>query len=336
MAAEAARVLLVEDNPEDIAIISRLLSQYERAAFDVTAVNSTNQCIEQLQAEGADLLLLDNSLPGDDGIEFLRRLAGITFLPPVIVVTGQGSERVAADAIRSGAFSYLPKDSLTPDLLGRTAQEALDEARLEEVLSPFDRDIIYALTAAAEGKDPTLRGHLERMTAYAVLLGRAVKLGEDDMLTLRCGALLHDIGKLAVSAEVLLKPGRLTQDEWVEVHRHPLVGERIAAALQVAPDVGPIIRHHHERWDGTGYADGLAGESIPFLARVVSVADAFDAMTSHRPYRRAPPVQEAARRLQRGAGRQWDAALIETFLDVVEREGVAEQLRTARRLDFAA
>lgn len=208
--------------------------------------------------------------------------------------------------------------------------------RLDEERSRFDEQIMVALAAAAEGKDPTTSGHLQRLARYALLLGRALGLDEEQLRILRYGALLHDIGKLAVKEAILCKPGPLTDEEWEEVRQHPLIGERVCSCLWLSRLVAPIIRHHHERWDGKGYVDGLAGTEIPLLARIVSVVDAFDAMSSDRPYRRALPQAEVLRRLSEGAGSQWDPEIVEGFIDVVKSERLGrEEVRAELRLRAA-
>jgi len=310
------RVLCVDDNPEDIAIIRRLLGQFRRANFDVSAASTTANCIERLEGDGADVLLLDHSLPGEDGVSFLRRLAAARDIPPVIVLTGRGDERLAVEAIRSGACDYFPKDGITPSNLGGALLRAIDSFRESEECKALDEQVIIALAAAAEGKGPTTGGHLQRLCRYAVMLGQEIGLDEAHLQVLRYGALLHDIGKLAVGQHVLCKPGPLNEEEWEEIRQHPIIGERICACLWLSRQVNPIIRHHHERWDGRGYVDGLAGADIPLLARVVSVVDAFDAMSSNRPYRRALSHEIAIAEIRKRAGTQFDPTLVEAFLDL--------------------
>jgi putative two-component system response regulator len=167
------------------------------------------------------------------------------------------------------------------------------------------------------------------MSSYAVQLGKALYLDEGQLVLLRHGAILHDIGKIGVKETILHKPGPLTKAEWSEIKEHPAIGEVICAPLRFSHNVGPIIRHHHERWDGRGYPAALAGEQIPFLARVISVIDAFDAMTSDRPYRDALSVEEAATRLDAGAGHQWDPDITGTFLEIVKQGGPGVRRFTA-------
>ena len=319
-ATEPVRVLVVDDNPEDVAIVRRLLAQYQRREFQVLSAHSASQGMERLGTEGADLVLLDYSMPGEDGVSFLRRLALTVDHPPVILLTGRGDERIAVEAIRSGACDYLAKDAASPSSLGDALQRALVEFHDQDKYRRFDEQIMLALAAAAENRDATTGGHLQRLASYAMLLGQELGLDDGQLRVLRYGALLHDIGKLAVSAKVLCKPAPLTEDEWEEIRQHPVVGERICSCLWFSRQVAPVIRHHHERWDGTGYVDGLAGSDIPLLARIISVVDAFDAMSSGRPYRKALPDDEVVRRLREGAGRQWDPEITRAFLGLAERQ----------------
>jgi len=321
MNEEQLRVMIVDDSPEDTRIIRRLLTR-GREGVRVMSAPSTNRCLERLQDEGADLILLDHKMPEEDGLAFLQRLTGMLKLPPVILLTGQGSERLAVEAIRSGAFDYVPKDELTEELLGNTIEQAIESFRHDEELGEVDDQIMIALAAAAEGKDPTTAGHLQRIARCAMLLGRELGLDPPQLDILRYGALLHDIGKLAVPGSILRKPGPLTLEEYEAMQQHVIVGERICTCLWCSAKVAPIIRYHHERWDGAGYVEGLAGEAIPLLARVVSVVDAFDAMASDRPYRRALPPERVMEEFRSGAGRQWDPAITEVFVALVEREAL--------------
>jgi putative two-component system response regulator len=328
---DPVRVLFIEDNPEDVSIVRRLLGQYQRASFQVISAPTTSAGLERLRGDGADLILLDYCMPGEDGVSFLRRAAADAELPPVIMLSGQGDERLVVEAMRSGAYDYFPKDALTPSVLGGALQRAIEQFRERDEGALFDEQIMVALAAAAEGKDPTTGGHLQRLAHYALLAGEELGLELPQLRLLRFAALLHDIGKLAVRASVLCKAGPLTDGEWDEIHQHPLVGERICTFLSCSRQVCPIIRHHHERWDGQGYVDGLAGDDIPLLARIVSVVDAYDAMSSDRPYRKALAKAEAVRRLRAGAGSQWDPEIVQVFLEVMAREGLGRANHSKKR-----
>jgi HD-GYP domain-containing protein (c-di-GMP phosphodiesterase class II) len=199
-----------------------------------------------------------------------------------------------------------------------------------------------ALAQAVAAKDPTTGGHLQRLAAYALLVGQRLGLSADALGVVHCGALLHDVGKIGVADAILQKPGRLTEDEYRQMQQHPVIGEQIVASLPIGQLIAPIVRGHHERWDGRGYPDGLAGEAIHPGARIVAVIDSFDAMTAERPYSRPMTVDAAMICLRAGAGSQWDPDVVEALIDcltdiVGERERAlgdeaAQDELTARRL----
>ena len=328
MYEEKVRVLLVEDNPRDVEIIRRMLGNYQRARFEVHSADTAEQGLEQLGTDEFDVILLDYMLPGQDGLRFLARVGDDPDVPPVIMLTAQGDERVAAQAMSLGAYDYFPKSSIVSEILAQAIHQALEKYRLNNQLEGAEQ-VIFTLAAAVEAKDPLTVNHLVRMASYAVQLGKALDLDEGQLVLLRHGAILHYIGKIGVRETILHKPGPLSKDEWKEMKEHPVIGETICAPLRFSHNVGPIIRHHHERWDGRGYPAALAGEQIPFLARVISVIDAFDAMTSDRPYRDALSVEEATSRLDAGAGNQWDPDIMQTFLEIVKQGGPGVRRFTA-------
>jgi putative two-component system response regulator len=314
------RVLLVEDNPYDARIITRVLSRYPFADFDIHLAGSTQECLDQMHANPPEILLLDNGLPGESGMSFLGRMGLLPDTPPVIMLTSQGDERMALEAIRCGAYDYYPKDAISSDILGRAVHLTMERFRLDREVRRGNEQVIFALADAVEGKDSTTGGHLRRMQWYASRLGQSLGLDGHDLMILEYGAILHDIGKISVSEAVLCKQSSLTDTEWLEMKKHPLIGERICAPLRFADEICAIIRHHHERWDGGGYVDGLAGAEIPYLARLICVVDSFDAMTSDRPYRQALPLTEAISLLESGVGSQWDPDIVRPFLELLNRK----------------
>jgi len=305
---QTIRVLMVDDNRLDVEVVRVMLRQYPLARFELASLESTEDCLATLEGQRFDLLLLDQHMPGEDGLSFLNRIKGRSGVPPIIMLTGEGDERLAAEAMRLGAYDYFPKRSINSTVLARAVHQALEKFQLDQQLENTET-VIFTLAAAVEAKDPTTGQHLHRMTSYAVSLGRAVSLDPHDLMMLKYGAILHDIGKVGVSEAILRKPGALTEDEWEEIRQHPVIGERICAHLRFSREVAPMIRHHHERWDGAGYVDGLSGERIPYLARIIGLVDSYDAMSSDRPYRRALPKEEIVRQLDDGAGKQWDPEL---------------------------
>ena len=327
MEKETIRLLMIDDNPNDIEVVRAMLRQYPRADFVLNFLHSTDHAIDALAQDAFDLVLLDYNLPGEDGLAFLKRLVGGVNIPPVIMLTGDGDERLAAEAMRNGAYDYFPKKSINSVVLARSIHQALEKFQLDQQLESTEL-VIFTLAAAVEAKDPTTGEHLQRMKGYAVRLGQAMKLPQRDLMLLRHGAILHDIGKVGVSEHILSKPGPLDEHEWMEMRQHPVVGEKICASMRFAAEVGPMIRHHHERWDGAGYVDALAGDEIPLMARVLSVVDSFDAMTSDRPYRAALPFDEAVRRLHDGAGAQWDPEIVSVFIETVDCVAVSADMAT--------
>jgi len=175
--------------------------------------------------------------------------------------------------------------------------------------------VIYALATAVEAKDPFMKAHTERVADSAMRVGARMGLPEDDLIALYRGGIVHDIGKIGIPDQILLKPGELDVEERARMHLHPIIGENIIAPLQSGADLLPMVRHHHENYDGTGYPDRLAGERIPLLARILSVCDAYDALTSDRPYRLGRPREAAIAVLRLGAGRQWDPRIVKLVAD---------------------
>ena len=204
-----------------------------------------------------------------------------------------------------------------------------------EASEPPALDVLLpTLARLIEARDPHTKGHCERLADYSVALGEAIGLGRDDLETLRQGGVLHDIGKIGIPDAVLLKPGRLTADEYALMKRHPLIGDAIFAELPGFADVRGIVRHHHERRDGSGYPDRLRGDEIPLLAQITSIVDAFDAMTSTRPYRIALTTEDACAELQRDADRgALHRELVRTFVSLIR--GSAQHVRHAISTEHA-
>ncbi len=215
---------------------------------------------------------------------------------------------------------FAPEELTRLERLARQTELAIGSVRQRENLSRFAFDTALALTEAIESRDPYTGGHCDRLAEQAARVGRHLALPRREIEIVRMGAALHDVGKIIVPDAILKKPGKLTPDEFVIVKQHCYVGGQICKRVPFLTDVYPIVYHHHERWDGQGYPDGLRGERIPQGARIVAVVDAYDSMTSDRPYRQAMSHQAAADILREGAGRQWDATVVRIFLDRVQVE----------------
>lgn len=213
---------------------------------------------------------------------------------------------------------------------------ACENVRLLETLSNLIVDVVVAMALAIESRDPYTGGHVERVTAYSILLGKHAGLGRIDIATLRIGGLLHDIGKIAVPDAILRKPLPLTNDEFDQMKQHPTVGHQIISPIPQFKKAAPIVRWHHERMDGKGYPDGLTGNEIPYLARLAAIADTYDAMTSDRPYRRGLDMDVAREEIKRCAGTQFDPELAQIFYDIPKEEllktvATAKQVRDSQR-----
>lgn len=223
-------------------------------------------------------------------------------------------EREQAELIRrlSGEYAKLQKREKLLDVVVRERTRELEMAC--ERLQASARQAILGFAEAIEAKDAYTKGHCGRVAVYAMALGQEVGLSEEDLQLIEFGAFLHDIGKIGVRDAVLLKPGPLDEAEWTHMRIHPVVGYQIASQIEMLKPLVPCVRSHHERWDGTGYPDNLKGEDIPLFARIVSLADAYDAMATDRPYKKAMAPSECDAAMRRQAGSQFDPALVEVFV----------------------
>lgn len=193
-------------------------------------------------------------------------------------------------------------------------------ARVNQELANAYIDSIEILKNTVEAKDPYTRGHSDRVAAYSVLIGKKLGLSEEDLKTLQIGGLFHDIGKIGITDSILLKQSALTDSEYSEIKTHPEIGVNILSKSTIFKNILPIVQHHHEKFDGTGYPGKLSGESIPLLARIVSIADSFDAMASHRPYRYGFSVELIKREFEKNRGTQFDPLLCDIFIEILEND----------------
>lgn len=308
------RALVVEDDAANRIVLSRLLA---RVGYEVVAVADGTAALDQAAASGANVVLLDVGLPGMDGLEVCRRLRAdpVTAMLPIILLTGRTSIDDVVEGLDAGADDFLAKPYESAILLARM-RSAL---RLREAMAGMEaaHGVVAALANAVEAKDSTTENHCQRLAAHAHRIGEAIGMTGTELRMLTYGARLHDIGKIGVAESILSKPGPLTDLEWAEMRRHPEIGEQICKPLATSRDVAPIIRHHHERWDGTGYPDGIRSDGIPIGARIVALADAFDAMINDRPYRAALGMAAAVDQIRSGAGRQFDPELVPVFLELL-------------------
>ncbi|MFW6289059.1 MAG: HD domain-containing phosphohydrolase [Spirochaetota bacterium] len=342
MAAADVTIAIVEDDRAIRSLETKILGSL---GFRVVAVHSAEAAQGVLKAMHVDLVLLDISLPGRSGVEFLETVVHDYPDTATIMVSGIEAVAVATKTLRLGAYDYVTKPFAPEELevcvkrvLGRRRLErenrayqenlerlvsertrALEQA-LREINDTYDQTIA-ALGAALDLRDTDTNNHCVRVAAYAVRLAEA--LGVDDAETirsLRWGAYLHDIGKIGIPDSVLRKPGRLSPDEYDQIKQHPVLGKRMLDGFPFLHDASLVVYSHHERYDGTGYPQGLRGDEIPLTARIFSVADTVDAMRSDRPYRSACDWSEVRAELTEHAGQQLDPGIVEAFLSVSDSE----------------
>ena len=307
---EDLRVLVAEDESGARDLISAI---FDAGGWSppVTARNGV-EALDRLGEDHYDILLTDLQMPRLGGEELVKRALRADPDLTIIVLTGNGTIDKAVDLMRQGVFDFLPKPYSIDQLLG-----SLDRAK-DHVLHLAEHrglaQVLNVLLKALESKDPYSTGHSERVAQLAVELGRKLGMNRGELEFLGYAALMHDIGKIGVREEILTKEGALTDEEFAEIKRHPEMSRDILAPVTCLRPGLDAVLHHHERWAGGGYPTGISGEQIPLEARIIAIVDAFDAMTSQRSYRNALPIEEALRRIENGAGTQFDPALAETFL----------------------
>lgn len=310
-----SRVLVADDTESIRALYRKLLST---DGHEVIAVADGEAALAAVYETHPDVVLLDVTMPQMDGLEVCRRLKSdpATRLTPVVLVTGLSDLQDRIKGIEAGADEFLSKPVHPLELRARVGSLT----RMKHLLDALDSAEAAFMTLALtiEARDPMTNGHCERLARHAVALGKALGLGETDLQALHRGGYLHDVGKVGVPDAVLLKPGPLTPAEFALMKKHPDIGDSLCAPLQSLRAVRPIIRCHHERLDGSGYPQGLKGEEVPLLAQIVGIADVFDALTSHRPYRPALTPEAAARHLvEEAAQGKFARPHVETFLNDV-------------------
>ena len=327
------RILIVDDEVEITEILADLLSE----EYDCIRAGSAEEALTRLHESEFQLVISDITMPGMSGLDMIPHVK--EFAPDTVVVMISGMQTVesAIGALRLGAFDYLmkPFDLRQVEAVVKRALEHHDlvvakqryENHLEELveqrtieldkalnsLEGAYRSTLKALTAALETRDSETHGHSERVVSYSLRLGREYGLNSDEMKALEFGSLLHDIGKIGVPDSILRKPAKLTEEEWVRMREHPLHGQQILRGIEFLQGAARVVAQHHEKWDGTGYPLGLRSEEIDINARIFAVADAFDAITSDRVYRRGKPYEAASQELDDWAGRQFDPKVVEAF-----------------------
>jgi putative nucleotidyltransferase with HDIG domain len=327
------RILIVDDEAEITEILADLLS----ADYDCSRAGSAEEALTRLREEEFQLVISDITMPGMSGLDMIPHVKELAPDTVVVMISGMQTVESAISALRVGAFDYLmkPFDLRQVEAVVKRALEHHDlvvakqryENHLEELVeqrtAELDRALnslegsyrstLKALTAALETRDSETHGHSERVVSYSLRLGREYGLNSAEMKSLEFGSLLHDIGKIGVPDSILRKPAKLTEEEWVRMREHPLHGQQILRGIEFLQGASRVVAQHHEKWDGTGYPLGLRNEEIDICARIFAVADAFDAITSDRVYRRGKPYEAAAQELDDWAGRQFDPKVVEAF-----------------------
>lgn len=311
-------VLGVDDEPNALLVLEGL-SLSEGHIFHGTT--KPKEALDLVLQHMPDVVLLDVMMPHLSGYDICVAIKAneVTRMIPVVLLTALDSREDRVQGIEAGCDDFLPKPFDRIELRARVRSLARTK-RLNENLDHAET-VLATLARAVEAKDGTTGDHCDRLTRNGLSFGRFLGLNRPDLKALARAGVLHDIGKVGIPDAVLLKPARLTPAEWEIMRRHPVIGAELLAPLRTMDRVVPIVRHHHERWDGGGYPDGLRGERIPLLARVFQVLDAFDALTSVRPYKAAMNELEAINVLlgETGEGK-WDPAIMEAFLRFRETE----------------
>ena len=314
------QILVVDDNSSNRELLESYL---EAEGYAVLLATNGQEALRLISENHPDLVLLDVMMPGLSGYDVCRTIKedSVLRLTPIILLTALNSLEDRLTGLEAGADDFLAKPCNRVELFTRI--RALTRVkRLNDRLESAE-NVLLAFARAIEAKDPYTEGHVERVSRMARALGERLGLSRRECDVLVMAGFLHDVGKIGVREAILLKPGPLTAEERREVERHSVLGEEICRPLRSAAVLLGVIRHHHERIDGTGYPDGLVGEAIPVAARILAIVDAFDAMTSDRPYRQAMSVDLAIGVLRDGAGKQWDAKMVEVFIAMClsERSG---------------
>ena len=335
------RILAVDD---EVGILDSLRVFLSKAGYTFVGVTNPLEAIEKVRTEHFDLMLLDflmTPIHGDQVVEEIRKFNKDLY---ILLLTGHKDLAPPLDTIkRLDIQGYCEKSDKFDQLLLliESGIKAVSQMQLikkinDELKTTYDKlesaymETIEILRFTVEAKDAYTRGHSDRVSAYSVLIGEALGLSEDDLKTLKIGGLFHDIGKIGIPDRILLKTDKLDDEEYSEIKNHPAIGAHILSNATIFKDIIPIVKHHHERFDGHGYPGKLKGEEIPYLARIATVADSFDAMTSKRSYRDSLPIDVVKEEIKKNSGTQFDPEIAEVFLKILDEQ--PEEIRRIQAL----
>jgi putative two-component system response regulator len=311
-----SRILAIDDEHVIRMLVVEIL---ESVGHEVVGAESAEHALELLDEGEFDLVVSDVVMPGLSGLELLEAARSRRASLPIVLVTGAGTYETLSQALTRGAaglvtkpFAHAELQTAVSDALERAARSR-EELR-ERLLAPT---LASALANAIEARDSYLHGHCERLASLAVRIAEELGVAPEHIETVRLGAILHDVGKIGIPDRVLLKPGALDVEERRIIETHTEIGDKLLEPLDLLAGARPIVRNHHERWDGAGYPDGLAGEAIPVGARIVAVADSVEAMTSRQLYRKPLEAGEIIAELQKHRGKQWDPAVVDIVLRLI-------------------
>ncbi len=316
------KIIAVDDEE---GIIDSLSIFLKRSGYDFTGITNPQEAIERVKNEHFDLMILDfimTPFHGDQVVEEIRKFNKELY---ILLLTGHKDLAPPLDTIkRLDIQGYCEKSDKFDQLLLliesgiKSIMQMNEIKKINKELEKSYLESIETLRYTVEAKDAYTKGHSDRVSKYSVLIGKYLGLSEKDLKTLQIGGLFHDIGKIGVPDNILLKETKLTDDEYSEIKNHPSIGAHILSTATIFKDIIPIVKHHHERYDGHGYPSQLKGEDIPYLARIAAIADSFDAMTSKRTYRNPLPIEVVIDEFKKYKGAQFDPALTDVFLDILE------------------
>ncbi|HEY9612296.1 MAG TPA: two-component system response regulator [Allocoleopsis sp.] len=325
--SDQPKILVVDDHPSSRMTAVALLSV---EGYEVLEAESGPIALKRVVEGNPDLILLDVMMPGMDGYEVCRRLKEDeqTRLIPVVFITALNDKRSRIMGIEAGGDDFLSKPFDRLELAARV-KSLVHQKRLNEDLDHAEQ-VLFSIARAVESRDPNTGDHCERLVAMGKAFGEYIQLPRTDIRNLMWGGYLHDIGKVGIPDAVLLKKGSFTPEERQIMTNHVLIGEKICKPLRSMRGVLPIIRYHHERWDGTGYPDGLVEDEIPYLAQVFQVIDIYDALTSERPYKRAFTVAEALEIMVQETQRGWrNPKLSQQFTEFIKTSHLRDSVQSA-------